>query len=115
MQAIASYHRSGAMSAVFQNHARVAQDMTPYDKRKKDQAAAQAEVGYQLELSRGASVIASMLSTENMAAAIEETLSAFVRAYGTTDLKIFTQLLGQRLTARNRTDAADMLFTWKPA
>ncbi|EIM94673.1 hypothetical protein WQE_43099 [Paraburkholderia hospita] len=89
--------------------------MIPHGKRKNDQAAAQAEVGYQLELARGASVIASMLSTQNMAAAVEETLSAFVRAYGTTDLKIFTQLLGQRLTARNRMDAADMLFAWKPA
>jgi hypothetical protein len=92
-----------------------AEDMIPHGKRKNDQAAAQAEVGYQLELARGASVIASMLSTQNMAAAVEETLSAFVRAYGTTDLKIFTQLLGQRLTARNRMDAADMLFAWKPA
>ncbi|MFP3557502.1 hypothetical protein SB861_43470 [Paraburkholderia sp. SIMBA_049] len=73
------------------------------------------EVGYQLELASGASVIASMLSTQNTAAAIEETLSAFVSAYGTTDLTIFTQVLGQRLAARNRTDAADMLFTLTPS
>ncbi|EUC12419.1 hypothetical protein [Paraburkholderia hospita] len=89
--------------------------MTPHGKRKNDQATAQAEVGYQLELARGASVITSMLSTQNTAAAIEETLSAFVSAYGTTDLTIFTQLLGQRLAARDRTDAADMLFTLTPA
>lgn len=89
--------------------------MTPREKRKHDLAVAQAEVGYQLELARGASVIASMLSTDNMAASIEETLSEFVSAYGTTDLKIFMQLLGQRLMARNRTDAANMLLTRAPA
>jgi hypothetical protein len=89
--------------------------MTSREKRKHDLAVAQAEVGYQLELARGASVIASMLSADNMAASIEETLSEFVSAYGTTDLKIFMLLLGQRLMARNRTDAANMLLTRAPA
>jgi hypothetical protein len=70
--------------------------MTPHGKRKNDQATALPEVGYQLELARGASVITSMLSTQNTAAAIEETLAAFVSAYGTTDLTISATARGAR-------------------
>lgn len=50
---------------------------------------AQAEIGYQLELARGASVIASTLTNENMTAAIGESLATFVSAHGTADLQIF--------------------------
>jgi len=64
---------------------------------------------------RGASVIPSMLSRKNVAAAIGETLAAFVSVHGATDFKIFKQLLGLRLVERNRPDATDMLLTWKPA
>ena len=59
-------------------------------------------------------MIESMLSEENIAAAIGEVLSAFENAYGETDLEVFTRLLGDRLTERNRSDAANMLLTWKP-
>ncbi|MPW23278.1 hypothetical protein GCT13_42590 [Paraburkholderia sp. CNPSo 3157] len=86
--------------------------MTRRVKRKIGTASlAQAEIGYQLELARGASVIASMLTNENMTAAIGETLATFVGAHGTADLQIFVQLLGQRLVERDRSDAADILST----
>lgn len=83
--------------------------------RRIEHAAAQAGIDCQLERARGASVIASMLSKENVAGAIGETLAGFVSVHGATDLRIFTQLLGLRLVERNRPDAADMLLTWKPA
>lgn len=89
--------------------------MISRSKRRHDQAIAEAEVDYQLDLARGASVIASMLSRQNMVAAIEETLGAFVSTHGTPDLDIFTQLLHQRLRARNRLDAADALLNPDPA
>ncbi|MGT2477608.1 hypothetical protein [Paraburkholderia terrae] len=89
--------------------------MPPRGTSRIDRAVAQAEIDYQLELARGASVIASMLSAENVAAAIDETLSGFLGAYGTTDLKPFIQLLDQRLMARNRSDAAATLLAWTPA
>ncbi|AXF06129.1 hypothetical protein CUJ88_48560 (plasmid) [Paraburkholderia hospita] len=89
--------------------------MTSYGRSRIDRAVVQAEMDYQLELSRGASVIASMLSAENVAAAVGETLTAFESAYGTTELQIFIQLLGQRLVNRDRSDAANMLVTWNPS
>lgn len=84
------------------------------NRNRMDRAVAQAEIDYQLELARGASVIASMLSAENLAAAIGETLTAFESAYGTTELHIFIPLLSQRLVNRDRSDAANMLVAWNP-
>lgn len=88
--------------------------MTSYGRNRIDRAVAKAEIDYQLELARGASVIASMLSAEKLAAAIGETLTAFESAYGTTELRIFRQLLGQRLVNRHRSDAANMLVALNP-
>ncbi|MGT2472129.1 hypothetical protein [Paraburkholderia terrae] len=107
--------RIGTVPWMLQNNLRTARHMTSRSKRRHDQAIAEAEVDYQLELARGASVIASTLSRQNMVAAIEETLCAFVSTHGTPDLDIFTELLRQRLRARNRLDAADALFIRDPA
>jgi hypothetical protein len=89
--------------------------MISYGRSRIERAVAQAEIDYQLELARRASVIASMLSAENLAAAVGETLTAFESTYGTTELQIFIQLLGQRLVNRDRSDAANLLVTWNPS
>lgn len=85
------------------------------NRNRIDRVVAQAEIDYQVELARGASVISSMLSAENLAASIGETLTAFESAYGTAELQVFMQLLGQRLVNRDRSDAANMLVTWNPS
>lgn len=73
------------------------------------------EEKYSLELARGASVIASTLSDASLLNAIDETLSAFCARYGRDDLEAFVLALAERLTQRNRPDAADLVPAWRPS
>ncbi|WP_086910479.1 hypothetical protein [Paraburkholderia hospita] len=72
------------------------------------------EVKYNLELARGASVIASTLTEASLMQAVGETLSGFVATHGTEDLDAFVRILGERLNRRDRPDAAKMICSWQP-
>lgn len=72
----------------------------------------QCEVDFQLELSRGASCIASSRTHESLRAQIDETFGIFLETYGAERLQDFRVLLASRLVARNRPDAADEVFFW---
>ncbi|SDC52606.1 hypothetical protein [Paraburkholderia lycopersici] len=58
------------------------------------------ESAYSLELARGASHIASMLSAATQEAAVQEVLQEFVAAHGTPTLEAFCWLLAERLEKR---------------
>ena len=73
-----------------------------------------AEVKYNLELARGASVIASTLTEASLMQAVGETLSGFVATHGTEDLDTFVRILAERLNKRDRPDAAKMIRSWQP-
>ncbi|WP_434716997.1 hypothetical protein P5X00_32515 [Paraburkholderia sp. A2RO-4L] len=53
-----------------------------------------------LELARGASHIASMLSAETLDAAVREVMQEFVAAQGSAELDTFCWLLAERLEKR---------------
>lgn len=72
------------------------------------------EEGYQLELARSASYIASCITEESTSRCIDEVLRGFVRDRGAEDLPIFRQVLADRLQARRCVNAAKLLIEWKP-
>lgn len=86
-----------------------------HGRTRTDHAGVHPEIDYQLELARGASIIASMLSIENVTTAIAETITGFISVHGARDLNVFIQLLTERLVRRNRPDAAAILAAWKTA
>ncbi|GAB2899271.1 hypothetical protein GCM10027093_39440 [Paraburkholderia jirisanensis] len=69
-----------------------------------------AQTIYHVELSRGSSIIASTLSRETGETALREILSTFMGAHGPGDIKLFTELLQERLNQRGRPDLASELF-----
>jgi hypothetical protein len=64
------------------------------------------ESAYSLELARGASHIASMLSAATQEAAVQEVMQEFVAARGTAGLDAFCWLLAERLEKRGCAAAA---------
>ncbi|MGF6966637.1 hypothetical protein OKW43_003665 [Paraburkholderia sp. WC7.3g] len=64
---------------------------------------------YEMELSRGASHIASTLYEESMLAAVSETILAFEAAHGRDDLKSFAHTLLRRLEQRGKPLAGKVL------
>ncbi|WP_051377438.1 hypothetical protein [Paraburkholderia dilworthii] len=64
---------------------------------------------YEMELSRGASHIASTLYEESMFAAVSETILEFEAAYGRDDLKSFAHVLLRRLEQRGKPLAGKVL------
>ena len=72
------------------------------------------EEGYQLELARSASYIASCITEESTRRCIDEVLRGFVRDRGAEDLPIFRQVLADRLQARRCVNAAKLVIEWKP-
>jgi hypothetical protein len=64
------------------------------------------EEQYSVELARGGSHIASMLSAQSRAGAIAEVVDSFVLRYGETDLAVFLDVLAERLTRRGAPEAA---------
>jgi hypothetical protein len=72
------------------------------------------EEGYQLELARSASYIASCITEQSTTQCIDEVLRAFVRDRGTEDLAIFRLVLADRLQARRCANAAKLVIEWKP-
>ncbi|CAB3773405.1 hypothetical protein [Paraburkholderia humisilvae] len=69
-----------------------------------------AETVYHVELSRGASIIASTLSRVTAETALNEVVSEFVALHGTGNIDLFSELLRERLTQKGRTDLATELF-----
>jgi hypothetical protein len=69
-----------------------------------------AETIYYVELSRGASIIASTLTRETGETALREVMSTFMAARGAGDIELFTELLQERLNQRGRPDLASELF-----
>jgi hypothetical protein len=65
------------------------------------------EVDFRLELSRGATCIASSRTRESLRMLIRETLDAFIETHGAAQLPVFRTILAERLVARGRPDAAD--------
>jgi hypothetical protein len=72
------------------------------------------EEGYQLELARSASYIASCMTAESTTRCVDEVLRAFIRDRGAQDLPIFRQVLADRLQARRCANAAKLVLEWKP-
>ncbi|MGF6810742.1 hypothetical protein OKW30_005934 [Paraburkholderia sp. Clong3] len=64
---------------------------------------------YEMELSRGASHIASTLYEESMLAAVSETILHFEASHGRDDLKSFAHALLRRLEQRGRPLAGKVL------
>ena len=64
---------------------------------------------YEMELSRGASHIASMLYEQSMLAAVTETIQEFEASHGRNDLKVFAHALRRRLEQRGKPAAAWVL------
>lgn len=58
------------------------------------------ESAYSLELARGASHIASMLSAPTQEAAVQEVMHEFVATHGMAELDAFCWLLAERLDKR---------------
>ena len=65
--------------------------------------------GYEMELSRGASHIASMLYEQSMLTAVAETIREFEASHGRNDLKAFAHALRRRLEQRGKPAAAKVL------
>ncbi|MGF6937074.1 hypothetical protein OKW41_006236 [Paraburkholderia sp. UCT70] len=64
---------------------------------------------YEMELSRGASHIASTLYEESMLAAVSETILEFEASHGRDDLKSFAHTLPRRLEQRGNPLAGKVL------
>ena len=64
---------------------------------------------YEMELSRGASYIASTLYEESMLAAVRETILHFEASHGHDDLKAFAHALLRRLEQRGKPLAGKVL------
>lgn len=65
---------------------------------------------FELELARGASVIASTLTDESRQNAIAENFEEVVQAYGETHLNVFGELLTYRLSERGDTIGSAAVF-----
>jgi hypothetical protein len=64
------------------------------------------ESAYAVELARGASHIASMLSVATQEVAVQEVIHAFVATHGCADFDVFCWLLAERLEQRGCTGGA---------
>ncbi|MGV2289735.1 hypothetical protein AAHK20_13575 [Trinickia sp. YCB016] len=64
---------------------------------------------YELELSRGASHLASTMSYATLEAAMVETVAEFVKQHGDDDLSVFLELLSRRLSERKKPEAASAI------
>jgi hypothetical protein len=64
---------------------------------------------YEMELSRGASHIASMLYEQSMLAAVRETILDFEASHGRDDLRTFAHALLRRLEQRGKSVAGKVL------
>lgn len=65
---------------------------------------------FELELARGASVIASTLTDERRQKAIAEIFEDVVQAYGETHLHVFGELLAYHLSERGDTIGSAAVF-----
>jgi len=65
--------------------------------------------GYEMELARGASHIASMLYEHSIRAAARETLLQFEASHGTHDVKAFAHALLGRLEQRDKQEAVKVI------
>lgn len=79
--------------------------MTTEDRKKKT-LRRQCEIDFELELSRGASCIASCWTDTSLQHLVEETVLCFLETHGPERFSIFRSLLADRLTARGRPKAA---------
>jgi hypothetical protein len=64
---------------------------------------------YEMELSRGASHIASMLYEQSMVAAVRETILEFEASHGRDDLRTFAHAFLKRLEQRGKPAAGKVL------
>lgn len=78
-------------------------------KRKRSTDDVRRFNGYEMELARGASHIASMLYEHSIHAAVRETLLQFEACHGCEDLKGFADALLERLGQRCRPEAVKVL------
>jgi hypothetical protein len=69
---------------------------------------------YRLELARGASHIASTVQEPGRARAIADVMDAFVSLYGEADLRVFLEVLAERLTGRGASEAAAAVLSAAP-
>ncbi|SHK96187.1 hypothetical protein [Paraburkholderia terricola] len=72
-----------------------------------------ARMIYMLELARGCSHIASMLTAESEQRAITDTLEEFLRLYGVKETTLFQELLADDLHRREKTAAASAVRNFK--
>ncbi|MEI6003464.1 hypothetical protein H3V53_42295 [Paraburkholderia bengalensis] len=61
---------------------------------------------FQLELSRGASCIASCQTDESLRQEVQSTVLSFLETHGPASLEMFRDVLAVKLSARGRRDAA---------
>ncbi|CAG9229495.1 conserved hypothetical protein [Paraburkholderia sabiae] len=66
----------------------------------------QCEIDFQLELSRGASCIASCQTDESLRDEVEKTVLCFLETHGANRFAMFRDVLAVKLSARGRRDAA---------
>jgi hypothetical protein len=74
--------------------------------KKENATSAHIETAYVLELSVGASHVASMLYPTSRQACIEELTGNFLATHGSTDLKSFLSALAEKLDARANSEGA---------
>ncbi|RZF26486.1 hypothetical protein EVC45_27550 [Paraburkholderia sp. UYCP14C] len=67
----------------------------------------QCEIDFQLELSRGASCIASCQQDASLREEVERTVLTFLETHGANRLEAFLDVLAARLDARGRRDVAE--------
>jgi len=66
----------------------------------------QCEIDFQLELSRGASCMASCQTDESLRQEVQSTVLSFLETHGPASFEMFRDVLAVKLSARGRRDAA---------
>lgn len=81
--------------------------------RRSGETLSSARSTYLVELARGCSHIASMLTPETEQRAIREVIEEFLKLYGQKDTALFQTLLAEELQLRKKSAAAHAVRAFK--